>query len=108
MKGGGKEPYSVPIHDDGGVLTKKYLHEMEIAVRARTPLAGAGINIVKTNNGSTIKLSTATTCQILEFNFCNNGIPDKIAILAVVTKPGIAIYDQETPVSYVPITTAEP
>jgi len=105
MKGGGKEPYSVPIHDDGGVLTKKYLHEMEIAVKARTPIAGAGITIVKTDLGSTIRLSTATTCQILEFNVCSNGQPDKIALLAVVTKPGIGVYDPEFPVSFCPIGT---
>lgn len=105
MKGGGKEAYSVPIHDDGSVLRSKYLHDLEDSVKARTPLGGDGISIVRTSLGSTIKLSNATTCQILEFNVCSNGLPDKIAILCVVTKPGYELYDNETNVSFAPITT---
>lgn len=106
MIGGTKEPYSVPVHEDGKVLTQKYLHALEIAVKARTALAGAGINIVRTELGSTIALANSTTCQILEFNVCSNGTPDKIALLAVVTKPGLQLYDEELPASYAPIASS--
>jgi hypothetical protein len=105
MKEGGSQPYSVPVHDDGGVLRVKYLHDLEDSVKARTPIAGVGLSIIKTNIGSVIGLSTSTTCQILEFNVCSNGTPDKIALLAVVTKPGIDLYDPEIPISYSPIST---
>lgn len=105
MKGGGKEPYSVPIHPDGEVLRTKYLHDLEAAVKARTPLAGDGVSIVRTDLGSTIKISTATTCQILNFNVCSNGLPDKLAVLCVVTKGGTDVYDKEIPISYASIVT---
>lgn len=106
MKGGGKEPYPVPIHDDGSVLRTKYLHDLEDAIRSRTPLPGAGINIVRTGAGASIAFANATTCQILEFNVCSNGTPDKIALLAVVTKPGYDLYDLDLPASYAPIVSA--
>lgn len=106
MRGGGKEPYSVPIHEDGSVLKIKYLHDLEDSLKARTPLAGEGISIVRTALGSTIKVSNATTCQILQLNVCSNGVPDKIAFLCVVTKPGAdGIYDDEEKISYAPIIT---
>lgn len=105
MKGGGKEPYSVPIHSDGGVLRAKYLHDLEDSVKARTPLAGEGISIVRTNLGSTIRLSSSVTCQILSFNVCSNGTPSEIAMLCVVTEPN-TLYDTEKRISYTPIFTA--
>lgn len=106
MKGGGKEPYQVPIHEDGSVLKIKYLHDLEDSIKARTPIAGDGISIVRTDIGSTIKISTATTCQILNFNVCSNGVPDTIAVLCVVTKSGVdSLYDNDVKVSYAPIVT---
>jgi hypothetical protein len=106
MRGGGKESYVVPTHEDGNVLKTKYLHELEDSIKARTPLAGDGISIVRTDLGSTIKISTATTCQILDFNVCSNGLPDKISVLCVVTKPGVEnLYDNDIPISYAPINT---
>lgn len=106
MKGGQSTPYAVPTHDDGGVLRSKYLHDLEDSVRARTPLAGNGINIVRTDLGATIGIANATTCQVLQFNVCSNGTPEKIAILCVVTKPGYDIYDPTEKISYVPISTS--
>ena len=109
MIGGGKDPYEVPVFEDGGILTKKYLHALEDSIRARTPIAGAGINLVKTSIGTNVAFNNSTTCQILNFNVCSNGLPDKIAIVAVVTKSGIeSLYDNDTPISYVPITTVAP
>lgn len=106
MIGGEKEPYAVPIHPDGAVLRAKYLHDLEDSIRARTPIAGDGITIVKTDLGSTIKISNAVTCQILDFNVCSNGTPDKIAVLCVVTKPGFeSLYDYSVNISYSPIVT---
>ena len=106
MMGGGKEAYAVPIHEDGSVLRAKYLHDLEGSVKARTPISGDGITIVRTDGGSTIKIANAATCQILEFNVCSNGTPDKIAILCVVTKSGYnSLYDTNVKVSFAPITT---
>lgn len=106
MNGGGKEPYAVPNHPDGSVLRAKYLHDLEDSIKARTPIAGDGISVVRTDLGSTIKISTATTCQILNFNVCSNGLPDKIAVLCVVTKSGVeSLYDTDEKISYAPIIT---
>jgi hypothetical protein len=105
MKGGGKEPFAIPVFEDGRVLTKKYLHDLEDAVRARTPIAGVGINLIRTSIGTNIAFNNSTTCQILDFNVCSNGLPDKIAIVAVVTKSNFA-YDKDIPLSYAPISTS--
>lgn len=106
MTGGGKEPYTVPIHEDGGVLRASYLHDLESSIKSRTPLAGDFLNITRTDIGSTISLVATTTCQVLEFNVCSNGEPAKIAILCVVTEPGLKLYDTDIPVSITPIKTA--
>lgn len=104
MNGGGKEPYAVPFHNDGDALRIKYLHDLENSIKARTPLPGEGITIIRTDAGSTIKFSNATTCQILSFNVCSGGLPDTVAVLCVVTKPNF-LYENDEPISYVPITS---
>jgi len=124
MNEGEKIRGAVPKHDDGAVLTVKYLHSLEDSVKCRTPLAGAGISITRTDEGAKIALVNGATCQYLLFNsvtlnVCSNGEPDEITILkndplntytgqlmfvAVTTKPLFA-YDKDQPFSYLQIDT---
>lgn len=124
MKEGKKEKGAIPKFDDGSVLTIKYLHELEESVKTRTPLAGAGISITRTDEGSKIGLVNGATCQYLLFNaltlnVCSNGVPEEIIILkndpsntytgqlmfiAVTTEP-FSFYDKDLPFSYLQIDT---
>lgn len=124
MKEGEKEKGAIPKFDDGSVLTVKYLHDLEDSIKTRTPLAGVGISITRSDEGSKIGLVNGATCQYLLFNsvtlnVCSNGEPDEIRILkndplntytgqlmfiAVTTKP-LFVYDKRQPISYVQIDT---
>ena len=124
MNEGGKEKGAVPTHDDGSVLTIKYLHALENSIKCRTPLAGAGISITRTEEGSAIGLVNGATCQYLLFNavtlnVCSNGAPEEIIILkndpsntytglvmfiGVTTEP-LSVYDKDQPISYIQIDT---
>lgn len=106
MKGGEKEPYSVPVFGDGGVLTKRYLHDLEDSVKARTILPSADLNTVRTDSGVALSFASSVTCQILEVNVCSNGAPAVINFLAVVTGGAETIYRFDKPISYAPIRTA--
>lgn len=114
----------VPKFDDGSTLTIKYLHELEDSVKERTPLAGSGISIRATDEGSKIEIANGTTCQYLLYNqaivnVCSNGTPVTLAILkndplntytgqimfiAVTTSP-TTVYDKDQPFTYLPIDT---
>lgn len=124
MKEGGKIKGAVPRFDDGSTLKIKYLHELEDSIACRTPLAGAGISITRTDEGAKIGLINGATCQLLKFNsttlnVCSNGQPGEITILkndptntytgqllfiAVATQP-FSVYDRLQPISYVQIDT---
>ena len=127
MKEGSTNKGAVPQFDDGSVLTIKYLHDLEDSVKSRTPLAGRGINVTRTDEGAKIGLVNGVTAQYLKFtslsvNVCSNGTPDEIGFLTkqednpysgdlllicVATQPAntSAVYDQEQPLSYVQIDT---
>ena len=124
MKEGEKEKGAIPKFDDGSVLTVKYLHDLEDSIKTRTPLAGGGISITRSDEGSKIGLVNGATCQYLLFNsvtlnVCSNGEPGEITILkndplntytgqlmfiAVTTRP-LSVYDKNQPISYVQIDT---
>jgi len=124
MKEGKREKGAVPTHDDGSVLTIKYLHALENSIKCRTPLAGAGISLTRTDEGTKIGLVNGATCQYLLFNsitlnVCSNGEPGEITILkndplntytgqlmfiAVTTRP-LSVYDEDQPISYIQIDT---
>jgi hypothetical protein len=76
---GGKDGSYVPIHEDGKVLTNKYLHQLESSIKCRTPIAGAGITVNRTDGGSTISLVGMTAVTL---NVCSNGTPDTLYVLA--------------------------
>ena len=127
MNEGEKIKGAVPKHDDGAVLTVKYLHSLEDSVKCRTPLAGAGISITRTDEGAKIALVNGVTCQYLKYtalsvNVCSNGTPIEIGfmakaltnpysgellLIAVATQPAnpSAVYDEFQPISYVQIDT---
>lgn len=69
----------VPTHEDGNPLSCNYLHQMEAAIKARTILAGSGINITQAEGGTTVALAG----NVLEFNVCSNGNPGKVFLIAV-------------------------
>lgn len=124
MREGSTNKGAVPQFDDGSVLTIKYLHDLEDSIKTRTPLAGAGISITRTDEGSKIGLVNGATCQYLLFNsatltVCSNGQPDTITFLkndplntytgqlmfiAVTTKP-FTPYDENQPLSFIQIDT---
>lgn len=124
MREGEKIKGAVPSFDDGSVLTIKYLHELEDSVKTRTPLAGRGISITRTDEGAKIGMVNGVTCQYLLYssvtlNVCSNGEPDEITVLkndplntytgqvmfiAVTTKP-LQVYDKNQPLSYLQIDT---
>ena len=59
MRGGGVGSFTkVPVLADTGLITKTYLHDLEAAVRQRTPVAGANIDI-KVTDGSYVISATA-------------------------------------------------
>jgi hypothetical protein len=124
MREGEKIKGAVPSFDDGSVLTIKYLHELEDSVKTRTPLAGRGISITRTDEGAKIGMVNGVTCQYLLYssvtlNVCSNGEPDEITVLkndplntytgqvmfiAVTTRP-LGFYDKNQPLSYLQIDT---
>jgi hypothetical protein len=59
MRSGTGSSFSkVPVLADNGIITKTYLHDLEAAVRQRTPVAGANIDI-KVTDGSFVISATA-------------------------------------------------
>jgi hypothetical protein len=124
MREGEKIKGAVPSFDDGSVLTIKYLHELEDSVKTRTPLAGRGISITRTDEGANISLVNGATAQYLKYNalsvnVCSNGVPVEIGFVtktednpysgifmvpSVVTIP-TGVYDQDQPLSYLQIDT---
>jgi hypothetical protein len=70
MRSGGVGAFIVaPTLADNGVITKKYLRDLEAAVRQRTPVAGANIDI-KVTDGSFVISSTPG------INIAGGGVPD--------------------------------
>ena len=91
MRNGGSGSFVVaPTLADNGVITKKYLRDLEGAVRQRTPVAGANIDI-KVTDGSFVISSIAGVvgagggggggCQEITLTVCSNGTPTTITVL---------------------------
>ena len=86
MKGGDKEAVKVvPKHEAGKVLRAKYLEELETSVRARTPIAGTGIEIVYTDGGANIAVCALGVALGNEVGItvCSNGVPTVITVFAL-------------------------
>ena len=76
---GSKDGSIVPVHEDGKPLTCSYLHQLEEAIKTRTPIAGAGVTINRADGGSTISILSMTAVTL---NVCSNGVPSTLAVLA--------------------------
>ena len=88
MRNGGVGAFVVaPTLADNGVITKKYLRDLEAAVRQRTPVAGANIDI-KVTDGSFVISATAGAgvgvgggFREITLTVCSNGTPSTITVL---------------------------
>ena len=89
MRNGGVGSFVVaPTLADNGVITKKYLRDLEAAVRQRTPVAGANIDI-KVTDGSYVISATAGALvgggvagfSEITLTVCSNGTPATITVL---------------------------
>ena len=89
MRGGGSGSFTkVPVLPDTGLITKSYLHDLEAAVRQRTPVAGSNIDI-KVTDGSFVISATAGALigggvagfREITLTVCSNGTPDTITVL---------------------------
>jgi len=92
MRNGGSGSFVVPpTLADNGVITKKYLRGLEDAVRQRTPVAGANIDI-KVTDGSYVISATAGIniaggggvpegFTAVTLTVCSNGTPAEIVVL---------------------------
>ena len=89
MRGGGSGSFTkVPVLADTGLITKTYLHDLEAAVRQRTPVAGANIDI-KVTDGSFVISATAGALvgggvagfSEITLTVCSNGTPATITVL---------------------------
>jgi hypothetical protein len=89
MRSGTGSSFSkVPVLADNGIITKTYLHDLEAAVRQRTPVAGANIDI-KVTDGSFVISATAGALagggvagfREITLTVCSNGTPATITVL---------------------------
>ncbi len=85
MKGGKKEGiWAVPSHESGKVLTAKYLKDLETSVRARTPVAGANIDILYVEGSSIISITGGLAGgggQPIVLTVCSNGTPSVVTVV---------------------------
>lgn len=89
MRSGTGSSFSkVPVLADNGLITKTYLHDLEAAVKQRTPIAGANIDI-KVTDGSFVISATAGALvgggvagfSEITLTVCSNGTPSTITVL---------------------------
>lgn len=97
MRSGTGSSFSkVPVLADNGIITKTYLHDLEAAVRQRTPVAGANIDI-KVTDGSFVISATAGISIVgggggggggvpegftaVTLTVCSNGTPAQLIVL---------------------------
>jgi hypothetical protein len=86
--GTGSSFSKVPVLPDTGLITKTYLHDLEAAVKQRTPVAGANIDI-KVTDGSYVISATAGALvgggvagfTEITLTVCSNGTPATITVL---------------------------
>lgn len=84
MKGGDKNSVQVvPLHSAGKVLTSKYLSDLELSVKARTPLKGANIDILYVDGGSIISVTggLAAAGEPIPLTICSNGVPSVVTVI---------------------------
>jgi len=92
MRNGGSGSFVVPpTLADNGIITKTYLHDLEAAVRQRTPVAGANIDI-KVTDGSFVISGISIVggaggggvpegFTSVTLTVCSNGTPAQLIVL---------------------------
>jgi hypothetical protein len=88
MRSGTGSSFSkVPVLADNGLITKTYLHDLEAAVKQRTPIAGANIDIKVTDGSYVISATAGAGVGIgggfkeITLTVCSNGTPATITVL---------------------------
>jgi len=88
MRSGTGSSFSkVPVLADNGLITKNYLHDLEAAVKQRTPIAGANIDIKVTDGSYVISATAGANVGIgggfreITLTVCSNGTPATITVL---------------------------
>ena len=86
--GTGSSFAKVPVLSDNGLITKTYLHDIEAAVKQRTPVAGPNIDIKVTDGGYVISATAGVNVgggvagfREITLTVCSNGTPDTITVL---------------------------
>jgi len=84
--GTGTSFVKVPVLAENGLITKTYLHDMEAAIRQRTPIAGENIIIKATDGSFIISATGGLSAGVNGFNeitltVCSNGTPATITVL---------------------------
>ena len=91
MRSGGVGSFTkVPVLADTGLITKTYLHDLEAAVRQRTPAAGANIDIKVTDGSYVISAKAGINIggggvpegfTVVTLTVCSNGTPAELLVL---------------------------
>ena len=97
MRSGTGSSFSkVPVLADNGLITKTYLHDLEAAVKQRTPVAGANIDIRVTDGSYVISATAGINIgvgigggvpegfTVVTLTVCSNGTPDDILVLGKI------------------------
>ena len=91
MRSGTGSSFSkVPVLADNGLITKTYLHDLEAAVKQRTPVAGTNIDIKVTDGSYVISATAGVNVSVgggvqgfneITLTVCSNGTPATITVL---------------------------
>ena len=94
MRSGTGSSFSkVPVLADNGLITKTYLHDLEAAVKQRTPVAGANIDIKVTDGSYVISSTPGINIGVggvpegftsVTLTVCSNGSPAQLIVLGKV------------------------
>jgi len=75
---------AVPKHEAKKVLTSKYLENLELSVKDRTPLAGTNIAVLAVEGGAIISVTgTLGGGTPIELTVCSNGTPTVITVFGL-------------------------
>jgi len=75
---------AVPKHEAKKVLTSKYLENLELSVKDRTPLAGTNIAVLAVEGGAIISVTgglAAVAGDPVILTVCSNGQPTVVTVV---------------------------
>jgi hypothetical protein len=66
------------------VLKEKYLNDLELSIKDRTPIKGTNIDILAVEGGAIISVTgTLAGGEPLALTICSNGTPTVVTVLSV-------------------------